>query len=290
MNEHTGAITVRAARPGGLTVADTSGLAAVLGFRTGEHAGGPRKSTTVETVTEVRKVTNTAEVATKVSGAIDGLIDNVGTLSALPDGAKGVGKDVRKALEEVVGSVRNIGVQGLSVTDEDGTLRLAVDKEELERSLETIGDRSRAASAVQDVLEGFAGRLADVVARQQQAARAEEEAVKERAARRQQQALSMSLRNAAGQRTEVDAAANAGGPQALPAQLAPAQWGMLRPPVQPAAQVHHEAPRDNAHPTRTKPTPVLTPLVDSFAASSAARRTPARGPSWGPLSKRRDRI
>lgn len=165
LDEHSGRITLTADRKGkGLAIGDSSGLLATLGIATGVHQDTTETATT-EQVTGVTRTTNTSAVAASAGAAVDTLVAAVSKLGKDPSRTPEFRRDLEEAMFELVDSLRHAGVQGLSMVDTDGQVGLAVDEGRLEESLERLGNREDAGRAVETLVDGFAGRIAEVSAR-----------------------------------------------------------------------------------------------------------------------------
>jgi flagellar hook-associated protein 2 len=150
VDEGSGIITISSLqRSTTLTLADTSGLLSTLGIAPGTYAGSAVSSKVVETLSGTTTVTNSSVVAAKAAVAIDQLN------AALAQ----VGSD-RASLQEAVDSLRDAGVEGLSVDGDAASARIVMNVEALAAGLVGFRDEATLTSVVTSALDGLTDRMA----------------------------------------------------------------------------------------------------------------------------------
>ncbi len=170
LDESSGKIKVSATRQSdALTLADTSGLLAALGIRTGTYRGRPGSSKIVETVIGSQTVSNAGEVASGVAQAAIRVNDSLAALGHL-EGTPQFRDQVESLLQTTIGSLVEGGATGLRLDSRSGDLRLLVDREGLAVAVGGMASKRRSfgveAAAVLDKLGGQVAALGGRVAAQ----------------------------------------------------------------------------------------------------------------------------
>jgi hypothetical protein len=151
INAITGGINIWSESGGSLTLSDTSGVLAALGISAGTYVGTAGRSTTNTTRTGNSTTTNSIEVAEKAADAVTELNEALGEFA---------NDKLEEALETFVGLLRDNGIRGLEVTDDDGQAVLSVSEEDLVNALNALNDDTDLVRTLASTFERFSADVA----------------------------------------------------------------------------------------------------------------------------------
>jgi hypothetical protein len=151
VNQTSGGINIWSESGGSLTLSDTSGVLAALGISAGTYVGTAGRSTTNTTRTGDSTTTNAVEVAEKAADAVTELNEAFGEFA---------NHNVEEALETFVGLLRDNGIRGLEVTDDDGQAGLSVSEEDLVNALNALNEDTDLTRTLVSTFERFSADVA----------------------------------------------------------------------------------------------------------------------------------
>jgi len=159
VSETTGELRITSDVSGGdVSLSDTSGLLAALRIPTGIHQGSQEATSIVETQTGTTTITNSTEVADRISEAVDKVNEALRDVSKVRDDIQGR-LDVAIMVQDAIASLRDKGLQGLNFSSSD--MRVSMDREKLVRSLdETLAGEEDVYAAIGKLLDQLSTRTA----------------------------------------------------------------------------------------------------------------------------------
>lgn len=164
LDDATGAIRVSSTTSGGaITISDTSGVLSKLGIPSGTYNASFGGTTVIETTRTSATASNTSEVVKNVAAAVDQLNEALSNVGA--NDASQLRDEATAAIEDALEALQDAGIEGFTLsTDDLQQLNLSVDRNVLTRSLNKLGERPNAETAIGEALDGFSAHMARIAA------------------------------------------------------------------------------------------------------------------------------
>jgi hypothetical protein len=145
---------------GAISLSDTSGLLAALRIPSGVHQGSAGITDTVETQTGTTTISNSSEVAARISEAVEKLNEALRDVLKVRDDIPGR-LAVEATFQRAIASLGDSGIEGLNF--DSAAVRISLDREKLGGSLtRTLGNEADVESALEKILEHFSAETANL--------------------------------------------------------------------------------------------------------------------------------